>query len=276
VSRLARTWCAGLLWIGGAVHAADAPLPQWWRLDETASPFTNASGKGEAPKWWRHESSNHDYRSASAPPASLYRTPFAPSVASFDAAATYEPGGNQKPCILKLPSDGGLAAEISDWTLECFYRAPEVDLPERKLAIVTYGDGCADYGWHLMLTQKGPVFTLIDMKGAELRVQLPEPPRDGGDLWHYVVVRLQDRKLTLLLADEKGNTRVSPTVLVPDDFDTRASPHGLLVGRSSIYYDRDNESYQGTWDTFTGCIADIRITKSALPDEQLLGAFKRP
>jgi hypothetical protein len=275
--RAVRTCLAVLLLLSPSAFGEPSALIGWWRLDEPAPPFREGRGAGPAPAWWRSSPDVGDYAPGQhAPPEVMYRASMSPPAGSFDAGATYRVDLDQKPSILRIESDGGLVGPVSDWTLELFYRAPEVDRPERKLALVGRGDGRANTAWRLMLTQEGPVFTLFDVSGGECSIRLPDPPRGAGNLWHYVVVSIQNRELSLVLVDENRNTRVAPPVRIPDGFQVRGANAGLLLGRSSVYFDREKPDYLGTWDTFTGCLADLRITRAAVPDGELLGTVKRP
>lgn len=275
--RAGRNGLAALLLLGSSAVGQTNDLVGWWRLDEPAPPFREGRGAGPAPAWWRSSPDAGDYvPGPDAPPEGMYRASVTRPAGSFDAGTTYRADRDQKPSILRIESDGGLVGPVSDWTLELFYRAPEVDRPERKLALVGRGDGRANTAWRLMLTQEGPVFTLFDVTGAECAIRLPDPPRGTGNLWHYVVVSLKDRELSLVLVDENRNTRVALPVRVPDGFQVRGANAGLLLGRSSLYYDREKPDYLGTWDTFTGALADLRITRAAVPDTGLLGTVKRP
>lgn len=242
----------------------------WWRLDQTAPPITAAEG-GPNLKWWVQ--SDGDYvASAEVPPAGLYRTGGDTPLNSFDAGQSY--GDAVRGLVAEGTGDFFNAAD--GLTVEGFFKTHSTKPNLERQAVVSCGDGFADMSWIVRLIDGKPSFGVFHGTGADpvALVEIEDDVRD--DRWYYFAARItpgDPARLTLVVRAE-GEEAQTAEMALPPGVSLRPNRKPLIVGRSSLYIDAKPE-YRGTWDTFAGCIADVRISRGALPDDNLLGAVGR-
>ncbi len=244
----------------------------WWRLSEDQPPQLAAEG-GPNLKWW--SSAKNPYISESAvPPALLYRLSVKPAEKSFAAAASCLDGEGG----LIAPSPGEFADISAGLTVEGFFKTSRKKTKMENQAIVTCGEGWMDAAWAVRLIDGRLAFALFqdNDKNPVVQVEAGDDLRD--DKWHFFAARVtpsapgKPGKLALLVTSEDG-TSLSEETDLPEGLVARRNNKPLIIGRSSLYIDNKPE-YCGTWDTFQGLISDIRISKGALKDSDLLGAIK--
>ncbi len=245
----------------------------WWRLSEDQPPQMASEG-GPDLKWWS-ASKNPYVSESSVPPSSLYRLTVKPADKSFAVAASCldREGG------LIATNPGDFADASAGLTVEGFFKTSQKKTKLENQAIVTCGEGWMDASWAVRLMDGRLAFAVFqdNDKFPVAQVEAGDDLRD--DKWHFFAARIipaasgKPGKLALAVTSEDGTT-VSEESDLPAGLALRRNAKPLIVGRSSLYIDNKPE-YCGTWDTFQGQISDIRISKGALKDSDLLGASKR-
>ena len=258
--------------LGLHAQAARDRTLAWWRLDTFVGDIAPARG-GPDLRLWLERPTLVEPVSKEAPPRALYASRVIPAAGSLELALLY--GGGAGALQQKELWDAAWPRE--GLTVEGFFRNTDEGLRGRR-AIVSCGDGRNDAAWTVAIENGNLSFSVFRDGDSDPTYALSIPRDTRNGKWHYFVVQVRPdaarktQTIHLLLKPE-GAESLSNRQELPADFVARAHQKGLIVGRSSVFYDTKPE-YRGTLDTFRGHLADIRISSAPLEADKLLGVTR--
>lgn len=255
-----------LIALAAGASCARSETLVWWKLEQSTPPIPAADGSPGL-KWWVEKDALYA-SSSDVPPAELYRNQSERPLNSFDAGQSYFSTVSglitSAPCEFWKVDDG--------LTVEGFFKTKRTKPDHERQAVISCGEGFADISWLVRLVDGRPSFGVFQGTSPDpvAQVEIDQDVRD--ERWHYFAARVvpgQPGKLSLTVKGE-GEAAVTEQIELPSGFSIRQNRKPLIIGRSSLFIDNKPE-YRGTWDTFGGLIADVRISRGALKDEDLLG-----